>query len=307
MIRTDKILQQKIARIKKVFNVEQIRSLKTDDNYVKRYYKVNQLTYSLFHTLSDRMYMGVSRDGVYKPSDLLEAARVVEKYSKKLKAKRVLEIATGRGATSAYLAEKYPDMIFDGIDISPGQLYFAYKKARRFTNYHPREGDYHDLSTYPSNNFDIVFEIEAVCYSQRKEKVFLEVNRVLKKGGVFILLDGYLAVPRPKLTGEELLATQITEKGMAVPEFELYTEVLGIAKKTGFSVLESEDVSQYIMSTLKRFARISKIFFAIPPLARATVKVLPLPATANTIAGYLMPDFIRLNLGCYYITVLRKD
>lgn len=299
-------LQLKLNTIQKVFNVEQIKNLKTDNDYVQRYYKVNQLAYSLFHTFSDRMYMGISKDGVYKSDDLLEAARVVEKYIHKLNGERILELATGRGATSAYLAEKFSAIRFDGIDISLGQLHYAYKKARKLKNYHPIVGDYHDLSGYDNKSIDIVFEIEAVCYSQDKEKVFKEVKRVLKKGGVFILLDGYLKTPRAKLSKDELLATQITEKGMAVPEFEEYKDVVRKAEKVGFTILEDEDVSEFIMPTLKRFERLAKGFFAIPTAARLAVKYFPLPFMTNAISGYLMPDFISLNLGCYFITVFKN-
>lgn len=300
-------LQFKLNVIQKVFNVEQIKNLKTDNYYIQRYYEVNQLAYSFFHTFSDRMYMGVSRDGQYKPDDLLEAARVVEKYIRKIRAENILELATGRGATSAYLAQKFPDIKFDGIDISQGQLHYAYKKAKKLNNYHPLKGDYHNLSQYKDDSIDIVFEVEAVCYSQNKEKVFKEVKRVLKKGGVFILLDGYLKTSRTKLSKNELLAIQITEKGMAVPAFELYRDVVKKAEKVGLNLLEDEDVSRFIMPTLKRFERLARYFFSISLVARFVIKVFPLPLVANAISGYLMPDIIKLNLGCYFVTIFKKS
>lgn len=176
-------LNHKLAQIKRVFNIKSVLDLQPNKDYIRQYYKVNKLAYSFFHTFSDRMYMGISRDGQYKNSDLLEAARFVEKYISKLNAKNILDLATGRGATSSYLAEKYPAIKFDGIDISEGQLGFAVKKAKRIPNYHPIKGDYHNLSQYQNGQFDIVFVVEALCYSQEKEKVLKEVYRVLKPGG----------------------------------------------------------------------------------------------------------------------------
>jgi ubiquinone/menaquinone biosynthesis C-methylase UbiE len=253
------------------------------------------------------MYVGISRDGRYKPEDLLEGARIVEKYIKVTSAKNILELATGRGATSAYLAKIFSNIIFEGIDLSEGQLHYAYKKAKSLNNYHPVKGDYHDLSRYKSESFDIVFEIEALCYSQDKEKVFKEVKRVLKKGGVFILLDGYLKTPREKLSKNELQATQITEKGMAVPAFEVYQDVINKAKKAGFTLLEDEDVSKYILPTLKRFELLASFALILPIAAKLAVKILPQLFTYNTISGYLLPEFIKLNFGGYYITVLKKS
>lgn len=176
-------LATKLEKIKRVFDISDILDIQPDKDYVRRYYKINKLAYSLFHTFSDRMYMGISRDGQYKNSDLLEAARFVEKYIPNLNAKNILDLATGRGATSSYLAQKYPAIRFDGIDISEGQLDFAAKKAKKLSNYHPIKGDYHNLSHYHTGQFDIVFVVEALCYSQEKEKVLKEVYRILKPGG----------------------------------------------------------------------------------------------------------------------------
>ena len=88
----------------------------------------------------------------------------------------VLELGCGKGEYTVGLAEKFPYIKFEGIDISEGQLYFAYKKAKKFKNYHPKKGDYHDLNEFPKQSFNIVFEIEAVCYSLEKEKVLKEVS-----------------------------------------------------------------------------------------------------------------------------------
>lgn len=64
----------KLARIQRVFDLGVIRNLHPDNRYVQEYYRDNRFACSLFHTSSDRMYMGISRDGLYKPDDLLEGA-----------------------------------------------------------------------------------------------------------------------------------------------------------------------------------------------------------------------------------------
>lgn len=176
-------LSYKIARIKNVFDLEHIQNLHPDNRYVQEYYRANRLAYSLFHTFSDNVHMGISRDGHYKQDDLHEGARIVERYIVELGAGRVVELATGRGATSSYLAERFPDVTFHGIDFSPDQLDLALKKARKLRNYRPALGDYHDLSRFEDDSVDIAFEIEAVCHSEDKQRVFQEVWRILKQGG----------------------------------------------------------------------------------------------------------------------------
>ena len=73
-------LKHKLTQIEKVFDLNEVLALQPDKVYIQKYYKANKLAYSLFHTYSDKIYMGISRDGVYKEDDLLEAARTVARY-----------------------------------------------------------------------------------------------------------------------------------------------------------------------------------------------------------------------------------
>lgn len=300
-------LKDKLAAIERVFKIDEVLSLKLDKSYIQKYYQANKLAYSLLHTRTDKMYMGVSRDGIYKEDDLLEAARTVERYIKPLKANRVLELATGRGATSAYLARKYPEIEFEGIELSPGQLGFAQKKAKKLKNYRPVQGDYHDLSTYADDSIDIVFVIEALCYSGDKAQVLSEVKRVLKKNSVFIILDGYVKKPRTEMTKDQQLAIRLTETGMAVKNFEDYPSLLNKAEKLGFTVKSSEDASMFIMPTLRRFESLAVHFFNRPGTAKVITKIFSKEFAYNAVSGLLMPDLIEQGLACYYITVLSND
>lgn len=299
-------LATKLTLIQKVFDINDLLSLQTNKDYIQKYYKANKLAYSLFHTFSDKMYMGISRDGIYKEDDLLEAARMVERYITELDAKHILELATGRGATSAYLARKHPKIEFEGIELSQGQLDFAQKKAKKLNNYHPVLGDYHDLSRYPNNSVDIIFVIEALCYSSEKTIVLKEVRRVLKKNGIFIILDGYIKKIRSKMTKDELLASRLTEIGMAVSEFEGYPSLLDKAKKVGFEIVLSEDVSLFILPTLRKFEKLAMTFFKHPRVARLISKIFSKEFIYNAVSGLLMPNLIEDGLANYYITVLRK-
>jgi ubiquinone/menaquinone biosynthesis C-methylase UbiE len=302
----DEALKKKIKTIQAVFDLEGVLSLKPDKEYIQKYYKANKLAYSFFHTYSDKIYMGVSRDGIYKEDDLLEAARTVEKYIKQLKAARVLELASGRGATSAHLAKLHPDIEFAGIELSQGQLDFALKKARKIRNYKPAKGDYHDLGAYEDASFEIVFVIEALCYSEDKAKVFSEVKRVLKPGGVFIVLDGYTKKDRTKMSAIELESVRLTETGMAVSHFESHGAFMVYGTVAGFSVISDEDVSEYILPTLTKFEALAVRFFKHPRLAKAITKLFSKEFAYNAISGLLMPDLIKGGLASYYITVFKK-
>lgn len=299
-------LRDKLAQIDKVFNSHDLLSRHIDKQYIQKYYKANKLAYSLFHTSSDQVHMGISRDGVYKEEDLLEAARTVEKYIKNPETTKVLELATGRGATSIYLAKKYPTTTFLGIELSQGQLDFVQKKAKKYSNYSPVLGDYHDLSQYVDGSIDVVFVVEALCHSEDKTLVLSEVKRVLKKGGILIVFDGYRTKLQSKMTKSELLAVKLTERGMAVNEFEDYPSLLNKAEKLGFSLISSEDVSLFIMPTLRKFERLAMRFFNRPRTAKTITRLFSKEFTYNAISGLLMPNLIKENLASYFITVFKK-
>lgn len=300
------ILEQKLELLARFYDLEAIKNLQPDNHYVQQYYQASQLGYTIFHTRTGLMYMGISRNGKFQTQDLLEAARTVTKYIDPQTTTNILELATGRGATSGYLAKRFPNIRFDGIDLSPGQLHYAKRRARKFSNYHPVQGDYHDLGRYQSESMDIVFEIEALCYSQNKSRVFEQVYNLLKPGGVFILLDGYAISGRDELPEPLKSALILTEKSMAVPRFEAYEQVLSYAHAAGFSLKESEDVSEFIMPTLKKFESIASFFLRRRLLMKILRSTTPPAFSNNGVAAYLFPELMRQKAGFYYITVLQK-
>lgn len=299
-------LSQRLEKIKKVFNVNDVLKIKANKEYIQKYYQVNKIPYSLLHTQSDFIYMGISRDGTYKEEDLLEPPKMVARYIKNNAEAKVLELATGRGAASQYLAKIFPKARFYGIDLSKGQLGYAYKKASKVKNYFPKLGDYHDLREFHNEMFDVVFIIEALCYSHQKEKVVAEVYRVLKKQGVFIIFDGYLNKSKAALNSDEKIALGLTEKGMALERFEPYKGLKHTLQRTGFICKYEEDVSQYTLPTMRRFERLSKIYFNSPKLAKIVALFFPKEFLYNAISGYLGPLLVEGGLCSYMITVVQK-
>ena len=296
-------IDKKLEKIKSVFALNEILMKNINQEHIRKYYNINKIPYSIFHTKKDFIHMGISKDGKYKEGDLLEAARTVEDYIKK-STKKILEIAAGRGANSIYLAKKHPKVNFYGSDISKGQLDYAFKKASKLSNFHPEFGDYHDLKKFDDASFDIVFVIEALCHSTKKEKVLKQVYRVLRKGGIFIIFDGYQN--KNSLSENERIALKLTEVGMAVEKFESYNSFLSKVKKNKFKIILEEDASNYVLPTMNRFERIAKIFFNHPILAKFISSVTPKAFTYNSLSGYLMPNLMIDNVTCYMITILKK-
>jgi len=298
------LLEEKIDKISNIFEISKIEAIKVTTEYIQRYYKVNQIPYSLFHSKEDLVHLGISRNGVFTKNDLTAQALFVNKYIKKIKAKRILELATGRGADASLLARKNPNSEFYGIDLSQGQLYYAYKKAKKVKNYFPSQGNYQDLSSFEDSSFSICFVVEALCYSVDKKTVLREVYRVLKKGGYFIVIDSYKS--DKQLSSSEFTASRLTEKGMALDSFEKYSSFTKKAKDVGFVVELEEDVSKYVIPNMERLEKVAAHIFKHPHLAKTLVKILPNELVYNAISGYLMPSLIKGGVAKYYIDVLKK-
>lgn len=303
---TSNKLETQLQVVQSLFNTPRVAKTSVDSTYIAEYYHINVLPYTLVHSKTGAIHMAISRDGTYKESDLFEPVRMIAAYVEKTKATHVLELACGRGANSSYLAERFPKTRFEGVDLSPAQLQFAQKNARKFRNFHAQRGDYHDLSQLPANHFDLVFVIESLCYSTTKEKVIKEVKRVLKPNGIFIVIDGYLRNEEKTMQKEEVEAVRLAAMGMAVPFFEPYDHFLKQAKDENMKLVNEEDLSEFVMPNLYRFEKIAKNYLKVPFLVPAMIKFLPEKLTWNGITAMLLVPIMERNIACYYFTALQK-
>lgn len=108
---------------------------------------------------------------------------------------KVLDIATGTGDLAISLAEKGLQNIV-GLDLSKGMLEVARKKVKEKNLENQIElvqGDSENLP-YSDDHFDAICVAFGVRNFENLEKGLAEILRVLKPGGLFIVLE--TAVPR---------------------------------------------------------------------------------------------------------------
>lgn len=103
----------------------------------------------------------------------------------RVKGETILEVGCGGGQSSIALAKK--GAICTGIDISKEQLNYAENLAKknkvkvRFIH-----GDFQNLSRFKSNSFDLAISAWAFGYSPSLNRLFKQVYRVVKRGGLFV-------------------------------------------------------------------------------------------------------------------------
>ncbi len=295
--------EKKLKQIKKVFDIDFLLNQSQKNREIGRYYKFNKLSYRLFHSYKAYLHMGISRNGKYKKEDLEEMVREINFLIKKSNSKRVLELASGRGANTYYLAKRNPNIEFIATD-------FFQKPLRKYElkNIKFFRGDYHKLDFIDDNSIDIAFIIEAFCYSKNKGIFLKEIEKKLKKEGYLIIFDGYIGKDETNLTKEEKLAIVLVAKSMALDKFDKVENLEKFIKEQNkFKILEKENLSEYIFPTLKRFERMAKFYFKFPILAKMINRIFPIEFTQNVIAGYLMPDLIKSRAGVYYKHILKKS
>lgn len=105
----------------------------------------------------------------------------------KIKGKRILEIGCGGAQNSIYFAKHGAKV--NAVDISAKQLKFAKKLAEKNKVLNKiifNQGDIKNLKPIKSKSQNIVFSVFALQYVDDLKKCFREVNRVLKKNGLFV-------------------------------------------------------------------------------------------------------------------------
>ena len=114
----------------------------------------------------------------------------------------VLDLATGTGAASLYLAKKFPESLITGVDISNDMLKKAREKAqdKELINLQFDKGDIYDLH-YSDKKFDLI-TVSNAPFS------LTEVKRVLKSQGYFLITlskgGGFLAGKEEKVSNKLL-------------------------------------------------------------------------------------------------------
>lgn len=300
-MKLDTSLEEKVTDIQARFDINYLLQEVEDSSVIKKYYQTNKLTYRLFHNWTGFLHMGISEDNVYKKSDLLAQAQEIDQYIKSQKAQNVLELGSGRGANSFYLAKNNPETTFHTIDLSTTPLPRYHHPHITF-----HLADYHDLSIFEDNSFDIVFAIETVCHSEHKNIVLHEIYKKLKPGGLVIIYDGYLNREKSLLTPKQRIATVLIEKGMALNQSETLKSFQKSIKKSRFTIQEEENLSINVLPTMHRFERKAYKFFHYTLLRKILTKLLPETVIRNSFAGYLMPSSIKEGIYVYIKHILRK-
>ncbi len=285
------MLEKKLEKMAKVVDLDYYINCYNDKEKIKQYYRSCYKMYNIFQSRTGCVHFVIKYDD--KKSNIYEQLDLISKYIDN-RTKKVLEIGCGQGSNIKYMAKKNKGINFLGVDLVGRKLETKNCKIVK--------GDYHDLSNL--SDFDLVFAIETLCYSLKKEKVFEEVNKVLKEGGYFIIFDGYEAKSLEELDDVEKRALRLVASGMAVERIENIKD--NEIERLGFKLVETGDYSLNLLKNLKKFEKMSDLFFNYKLINKIGLNFLSDEQIGNIITGNLGYELFKNNYYVYKMLVYQK-
>lgn len=162
----------------------------------------------MFDTISEN-YDGLNRV-ISLGSDIKWRKKVIAMVANK-NPNSILDIATGTGDLAIQFAEKTSAKRIVGLDLSEGMLSVAHKKvvgkplAQKIEFI---QGDSEDLP-FDDNTFDAITVSFGIRNFENLEKGLSEILRVLKKNGIFVILETSVPAKFPFKQGYNLYSKNI--------------------------------------------------------------------------------------------------
>jgi ubiquinone/menaquinone biosynthesis C-methylase UbiE len=297
-------LPRYLAKIDRTFGISDLLKLKTDKETIIRYYTESEKAYRVFHSRDGAVHMTLAENQSSRP-DSLGQARLIAAQAREISANKILELGCGKGFNLAYIANVLPKSELVGIDLTPTHVAIAEKKYARLQNLRFRVGDFQSLP-FANDEFDLVFEVEAVCHAQDPQQAFREAHRVLKPGGRMTVFDGFRAAGLLDRPNEIQTAVHLVELTMAVPQFPTLEEWLDLARSVGLVVIRTNDLSDAIMPNLEKFQVLARGFYKYPALSKQMIRLMPPSLVKNSVAGLLLPFTVSSGAQRYHQIVFEK-
>lgn len=154
---------------------------------------------------------------------------------------RVLDLGSGYGGAARYLAARF-NCFVDCLNLSDTEnaRNIAKNKAVRLQDQiNVRGGNFENLP-YEGNMFDVVWSEDAFLHSRKKEKIFEEAHRVLKRGGQLIFTDPMQTDDCPPEVLQPILDRIYLKELGSVKQYR------DIAAKTGFTEQRIEEMPEQL-------------------------------------------------------------
>jgi len=294
-------LASRLRRIEQVFGIASIVGQPGSPQQVVDYYSHCFEAFGRYHSTEGAVHLALNDGGRFDPDGFYAQARLIDQAWRDGPAPAdVLELAFGKGLNLLWLAPRWPEVRFSGIDLTPRHVEHAQAQAQRLGlgNVQLQQGDFHTLP-YADASFDALYCIEALCHATDVPRALAELARVLRPGGGLTLFDGYRTRQEHELSPDEVLAITLVERSMATERFQHVAELPAAAAAAGLRLIATRQLDAQVMPNLKRLERLTGAWLRVPVLARRALARRSPERGRNLIAGWLMPLTVGLGLHSY--------
>ena len=292
-------LHSKIDELSKYVNLKKIiEGEKNSPDQIRYYYKINDWAYRHYHSIDGFMHFRVSKNGVMTDEDVYHQPDAVYEYIKP--GDVVVELGYGQGSNLLYLAHSCPESRFMGFDLR------KVKNLGLPSNVELFEQDYSSLPQVADASVSVVFAFETIVHCSDKEKVFREIYRILKPGGVMIVYDYALKNSFETYDNRLQTAISLISKGGASSMIESLEEMNTHFTNSGLTLEKVTDYTLNLLPDLRRLERKANKILSRPWLTRLVFGCMPTIFTNNIIIGWLGYDSCKTGLGLYKEWVVRK-
>lgn len=210
-------------------------------NSTRRYYKsINNLYLRLFGKHLMLHYPYYKSDFESLETRQLNLTDYCLSHIESLAAKRVLEVGCGNGIQALYIADSMSPSQFTGIDLNPDNITIANQNKGNRENIDFSVDDAQRLATVADNSVDVLICVESAFHYPQKELFLVQVRRVLKPSGKFVITDIINKSPKRKY---------ITQKWKNKMEFHHWTEAVYLQSfaVTGLNIDYKENITSQIL------------------------------------------------------------
>jgi cyclopropane fatty-acyl-phospholipid synthase-like methyltransferase len=198
-------------------------------------------------------------------------ARLLKLDSKKEQIIQVLDSGCGIGGTIIHLAKKHPKINFVGITIVPEHIEMAKNLAKEFKVNGNTDFLLEDFmeTSFSSNQFDAIYMLESAVYSQKKQALIHEMNRILKPGGTLVIIDCF----KTNVKLNQFLNNMyiLFCKGWGLPDLIKLEEMKDTLKSEGFNEIKTKSLTKNVRRTII-FGNVLSIPYLFSMIVRKIIK-----------------------------------
>lgn len=176
----------------------------------------------------------------------------------------VLDVGCGLGYTLRYAGANFPLVNFTGFTITLWQIHKANTLIGQ-SNVKNAVVKYGDFNTLPiaDSSLDAAYGLESICHAngEGKMKPLTELYRVLKSGGRFTMMDGFLKKKLNSLNVVTRKMHDVVSENWALPCFPNIHKVLNNLNSLGFKNVTAREISWKIAPSAVHAPFLSASFF----------------------------------------------